>query len=137
MRHEGIDNKMTAAAADWQTAASPGPDDADILILIRLRSSSSVCRSCSESSRSSYSSYSTSSRYRATDSGLSRKILTLSNASSLAVPSCPGARLLGQEEDRLLGSPVSASLVSPRAGPLDRFTENCTASSGLDQTEKP
>ena len=134
MRNEGIDNKMTAAAADWQTAASPGPDD--ILILIRLRSSS-VCRSCSESSRSSYSSYSTSSRYRATDLGLSRKILTLSNSSSLAVPSCPGPRLLGQEEDRLLGLPVSASLVSPRAGPLDRFTENCTASSGLDQTEKP
>lgn len=102
MRNEGIDNKMTAAAADWQTAASPGPDDADILILIRLRSSSSVCRSCSESSRSSYSSYSTSSRYRATDSGLSRKILTLSNSSSLAVPSCPGPRLLGQEEARLL-----------------------------------
>ena len=92
MRNEGIDNKMTAAA-DWQTAASPGPDDADILILIRLRSS--VCRSCSESSRSSYSSYSTSSRYRATDSGLSRKILTLSSASSLAVPSFPGPRLAG------------------------------------------
>ena len=99
MRNEGIDNKMTAAAADWQTAASPGPDD--ILILIRLPSSS-VCISCSESSRSSYSSYSTSSRYRGTDSGLSRKILTLSSASSLAVPSCPGPRLLGQEEDRLL-----------------------------------
>ena len=28
MRNEGIDNKMTAAAADWQTAASSGPDDA-------------------------------------------------------------------------------------------------------------
>ena len=27
MRNEGIDNKMTAAA-DWQTAASSGPDDA-------------------------------------------------------------------------------------------------------------
>ena len=122
MRNEGIDNKMTAAAADWQTAASPGPDDADILILIHRLRSSSVCRSCSESSRSSYSSYSTSSRYRATDSGLSRKILTLSNSSSLAVPSCPGPRLLGQEEDRLLARHVSIPGLAScwAAGPVYR-----------------
>ena len=41
MRNEGIDNKMTAAAADWQTAASPGPDD--ILILIPVSAAAAAC----------------------------------------------------------------------------------------------
>ena len=95
MRNEGIDNKMTAATADWQTAASPGPDDARYPDPDPSPQQQRVCRLCSESSRSSHSSYSTSSRYRDTDSGLSEQILTLSNSSSLAVTRSPGPRLAG------------------------------------------